>query len=226
MSEILYSLFPSFPKLLPSFIKAIGATLQMVLYTSVVAFVLGIIFGVLLIVTKKDGILQNLLIYNIIDKSINVIRSIPFIILMVMLFPLSKVIVGTTIGVKGAIVPLVCGTVPFFARQIETAIAEVDYGLIEASQAMGCSPLEIIFKVYLRESIPSIVRVSMVTMVNLIGLTAMAGALGSGGIGDFAIRHGHQGKLIDMVYASVIVILILVTIVQFIGNLIIKKTTH
>ena len=143
-----------------------------------------------------------------------------------MIFPLSRMIVGTSIGVRGAIIPLIIGTVPFFSRQIETAVAEVDRGLIEASQAMGDSPMQTIFRVYLRESIPSIARVTMVTAVNLIGLTAMAGAVGAGGLGDFAIRYGHQRGMTDMIYASVIVILILVSIIQMIGNLIIHKTSH
>lgn len=170
--------------------------------------------------------MENHFVYNLIDKVINIIRSIPFIILIVLLFPISRAIVGTAIGVKGAIVPLIIGTVPFFARQIETAIAEVDKGLIEAAQSMGSSPLEIIFRVYLKESIPSIARVTMVTAVNLVGLTAMAGAVGAGGLGDFAIRYGHQLKLTDMTILTVLVILLIISIIQMIGNFIIRKTSH
>lgn len=226
MLEILVQIFPSFAKLWPEFVKSIGGTLQMVMISGIISFFIGTFFGVILIVTKKEGIMQNMIIYNVIDKVINVIRSIPFIILMMMVIPISQFIAGTGIGVKGAVIPLIFGTVPFFARQIETAIAEVDKGLIEASQAMGSSPLEIIFRVYLKESIPSIARVTMVTAVNLVGLTAMAGALGAGGLGDFAIRYGYQQHMTDMIYASVIVILIIVSVIQIIGNFIIKKTTH
>lgn len=226
MLELWLTLFPNFQRAGDEFIKAIGQTLQMVGISGFVAFFFGLFFGVILIVTRKQGIMENTLVYNIIDKSINVIRSIPFIILIVLLFPISRALVGTAIGVKGAIVPLIIGTVPFFSRQIETAIAEVDKGLIEAAQSMGSSPIEIIFRVYLKESIPSIARVTMVTAVNLVGLTAMAGAVGAGGLGDFAIRYGHQLKLTDMTILTVIVILIIISIIQMIGNFIIKKTTH
>lgn len=226
MLELLISIFPNLERTGSEFVKAIGQTLQMVGYSGAVAFVFGIVFGVILIVTKKQGIMENTFIYNIIDKTINIIRSIPFIILIVLLFPISRALVGTAIGVKGAIIPLIIGTVPFFSRQIETAIAEVDKGLIEAAQSMGSSPIEIIFRVYLKESIPSIARVTMVTAVNLVGLTAMAGAVGAGGLGDFAIRYGHQLKLNDMTLLTVIVILIIISIIQMIGNFIIKKTSH
>lgn len=226
MLELFYTIFPNLERCGAQFVKAIGETLQMVGISGFVAFFFGIFFGVILIVTKKQGIMENALVYNLIDKAINIIRSIPFIILIVLLFPFSRLLVGTAIGVKGAIVPLIIGTVPFFARQIETAIAEVDKGLIEAAQSMGSSPVEIIFRVYLKESIPSIARVTMVTAVNLVGLTAMAGAVGAGGLGDFAIRYGHQMKLTDLTILTVIVILIIISIIQMIGNFIIKKTSH
>lgn len=226
MTELLIQLFPNYARAGGEFVKAIGETLQMVAMSGGFSFIIGTFFGVVLIVTRKGGIMQNGIVYSILDKSINIIRSIPFIILMVMLFPLTRFIVGTAIGVKGAIVPLIIGTVPFFARQIESAIAEVDTGLIEAAQAMGSSPIDIIFRVYLRESVSSIARVTMVTAVNLIGLTAMAGAAGAGGLGDFAIRYGHQLKLWDLAFLTVLTILAIVTVIQMIGNLVIKKTTH
>ena len=141
MLELLISIFPNLERTGSEFVKAIGQTLQMVGYSGAVAFVFGIVFGVILIVTKKQGIMENTFIYNIIDKTINIIRSIPFIILIVLLFPISRALVGTAIGVKGAIIPLIIGTVPFFSRQIETAIAEVDKGLIEAAQSMGVHPI-------------------------------------------------------------------------------------
>ncbi len=226
MLEMVYRLFPNLERTGAEFVKAIWQTLQMVGISGSIAFFFGVFFGVVLIVTKKQGIMENTFIYNLIDKIINVIRSIPFIILIILLFPLSRLLVGSAIGVKGAIVPLIIGTVPFFSRQIETAIAEVDKGLIEAAQSMGSSPIEIIFRVYLRESIPSIARVTMVTAVNLVGLTAMAGAVGAGGLGDFAIRYGHQLKLEDLTIVTVIVILMIVSVIQMIGNYVIKKTSH
>lgn len=198
----------------------------MLLVSGIFAFFLGIFFGVLLIVTKRGGIMQNTLLYSLIDKAIDVIRSIPFIILMVLLIPVSRALVGTGSGVKGAYVALIVGTVPFFARQIESVLADVDRGLIEASQAMGFSPVEIIFSVYLKESIPGITRVTMITFVSLVGITAMAGAIGAGGLGDFAIRYGYQMGYTDMSWVTVIIILIIISIIQFVGNAVIKKTTH
>ena len=133
---------------------------------------------------------------------------------------------GSAIGTKGALVPLVFGTVPFFTRQIESALAEVDKGLIEAAESMGSSPLEIIFRVYLRESLPGIIRGTQITFISLIGLTAMAGAIGGGGLGDYAIRYGHQRGQTDVTYVTVFIILIMVSFIQSMGTFFIKKTTH
>lgn len=224
--NLLYGIFPNLERLGGELLSCTLQTLQMVFVSGILAFILGLFFGVLLIVVKKDGLLQNSLVYRCLDKAIDVIRSIPFIILMVMLIPVSRALVGTGIGVAGSYVALTAGTVPFFARQIESVLSDVDTGLIEASQAMGFSPVEIIFSVYLKESIPGITRVTMITFVNLIGLTAMAGAIGAGGLGDFAIRYGYQMRYTDMIWATVIVILLLITISQLIGKALIKKTTH
>ena len=187
--SIFYKIAPHLESLGGELLTSLGQTFQMLLVSGIFAFFLGIFFGVLLIVTKRGGIMQNTILYSLIDKAIDVIRSIPFIILMVLLIPVSRALVGTGSGVKGAYVALIVGTVPFFARQIESVLADVDRGLIEASQAMGFSPVEIIFSVYLKESIPGITRVTMITFVSLVGITAMAGAIGAGGLGDFAIRY-------------------------------------
>ena len=220
--NILYSLAPNLERLGGELVKCIGQTFKMLLISGTIAFFLGLFFGVLLIVTKRGGILQNVVIYNFLDKAIDIIRSIPFIILMVLLIPVSRAIVGTGSGVTGSYVALIAGTVPFFARQIESVLADLDGGLIEASEAMGFSPVEIIFGVYLKESIPGITRVTMITFVSLIGITAMAGAIGA----DFAIRYGYQMGYRDMIWATVIIILLIISAIQFIGNLIIRKTTH
>jgi D-methionine transport system permease protein len=140
--------------------------------------------------------------------------------------PVSRFIMGTAIGVEGAIVPLVFGTVPFFARQIESALAEIDHGLIEAALSMGKSPLEIIFQVYLRESISGIARGTTITAISLLGLTAMAGVVGAGGLGDYAIRYGHDRNQTDVTYVTVLVLVFMVSIIQIIGNRIVKKNTH
>lgn len=224
--NLLYIIFPNMERLGAELLKCIGQTFQMLFVAGIAAFVFGLFFGVLLIVTRRGGILQNIIVYNILDKAIDIIRSIPFIILMVLLIPVSRAIVGTGSGLTGSYVALIAGTVPFFARQIESVLADVDYGLIEASTAIGFSPVEIIWGVYLKESIPGISRVTMITFVNLIGITAMAGAIGAGGLGDFAIRYGYQMGYTDMTWATVITILIIITVIQCIGNLVIRKTTH
>lgn len=226
MEEILTKLMPHVVEKVPELIESTGQTLYMFFYSGVISFILGLILGIILIVTKKGGILENGILYGILDKIINLFRSIPFIILLASLIPLTRLVVGTAIGTKGAILPLIFGTVPFFSRQVETALAEVDAGLIEAAEAMGTSPIGIIFRVYLKESIPSLARVTMITAVSLISLTAMAGAIGGGGLGDFAIRYGHQRNQVDVTFATVIILLIIVMLLQAVGNLIIRKTTH
>ena len=219
------NLIPNWELASDRLLDATIATLQMVGIAGILSFILGTTFGVMLVITKKSGILENLILYNILNASINVIRSIPFLILLILLIPLSRAIVGTGIGVAGAIIPLVFGTTPFFARQIESAIAELDSGLIEASLAMGMSPLEIIFSVYLRESIPSIARVTQITFINLVALTTFAGAVGAGGLGDFAIQFGQHLGLTDLLWVTIIIILILVSIIQGIGNIVIKYSS-
>ena len=191
-----------------------------------IAWVLGIVIGVLLVVTRQGGICENRLVFTLFDRSIDVVRSIPFIILIVLLIPLSRFLVGTGSGVTGSFVALVFGTVPFFARQIESVLSDLDDGLIEASLAMGFSPLQIIWGVYLKESIAGITRVTMITFVSFIGITAIAGAIGAGGIGDFAIRYGYQMGYRDMIWLTVLIILAIISVFQFFGQLVIRKTQH
>ena len=190
MMEFLNSLMPNLMENFPEFLKAIQETMIMLSVSGLVSFFFGTAFGVLLIVTRRGGILENKLIYGVFAKVIDFFRSIPFIILVAFIDPLTRMLAGTSIGVKGALVPLIVGTIPYFARQIESALAEVDHGLIEASQAMGSSPWEIITRVYLRESIPAIIRASTITLISLLGFITMVGSIGGGGIGDFAIRRG------------------------------------
>jgi len=226
MMEIINTLMPNFERLSEEFYECLFQTIIMVLVSGTIAWVLGVALGVTLVVTRAGGIMRNRLVFNTLDRCIDVIRSIPFIILMVLLIPLSRFIVGTGSGLEGSFVALVFGTVPFFSRQIEQVLSEVDGGLVEAAQSMGLSPWEIIFSVYLKESIPGITRVTMITFVSFIGITAIAGAIGAGGLGDFAIRYGYQMGYRDMIWLTVIVILLMISIFQFIGNYIIKKTSH
>ncbi len=226
MLDFLNSFMPNVMKKLPDLRESTIETIQMTFISWIFIFVFGMIFGVLLTVTKKGGLLQNTAVYQVLDKVINLFRAIPFIILLICLIPLSRAIVGTSIGVAGAIVPLVFGTVPFFSRQVETALAEVDGGLVEAAEAMGCSRIGIIFRVYLKESIPALARGVTITLINLIGLTAMAGAVGAGGLGNFAYVQGSQRNMNDIIYSTVVVLVVIVTLIQIIGNLVSKKSTH
>lgn len=226
MQELLNKWIPNVMERLPDFWQAIGDTLLMVVWSGVISFVLGLALGVVVTVTRPGGILENRVVYQILDKLINFIRSIPFIILLTAVMPLSRMIMGTAIYVRGAIVPLVFGTVPFFTRQVESALAQVDKGLVEAALAMGSSPLEIVFRVYLRESVAAIARGTTITLISLIGLTAMAGVVGAGGLGDFAIRYGHDRNMTDVTYVTVLVVFLLVSLIQFIGGRIVKKNTH
>lgn len=226
MENLLQGLLPNVMNKLPELYESFWQTMYMMFVSGIISFIIGLFLGVVLTATKKGGVLENNALYGFLDKCINIFRSIPFIILLAALIPFTRMLVGTAIGTKGAILPLVFGTVPFFARQIESALAQMDSGLVEAAQSMGSSPLEILIGIYLKESIPAIVRATTITFISLVGLTAMAGAVGSGGLGDFAIRYGHQRNQVDVTYVTVIILLIVVTIIQCIGNRIIKKTTH
>ena len=226
MQEFLNTYFGNVMAKLPDFYGSILDTLRMTGRAGAIAFVGGLFLGVVLTVTKEGGILQAKALYQVLDKIINFFRSIPFIILLAALIPLTRLISGTAIGVEGAIVPLVCGTIPFFARQIESALAEMDPGLVEAALSMGSSPVEIIFRVYLKECIPGIVRAVTITAISLIGLSAMAGAVGAGGLGDFAIRFGYQRNQTDVTLASILVLAGLVSVIQLAGNMAAKKHTH
>ena len=215
MTEFLTGIMPNVMDRLPDFYQAIGDTLIMVGWSGSIAFVLGLFLGIVLTVTKPGGILEQNVVYQVLDKLVNFFRSIPFIILLTWVIPLSR-----------AIVPLIMGTVPFFSRQVEGALDELDHGLIEAVLSMGSSPLEIIFRVYLRESVSAIARGTTITAISLVGLTAMAGAVGSGGLGNFAIQYGHDRNMTDVTWVTVIVVFIIVSIIQVVGNLVVKKNKH
>ncbi len=219
-------LLPNLDRLSGELLRSIEQTATMIGVSGTIAWVLGIAVGVLLVTTRPGGILENRAVFMFFDRAIDIIRSIPFIILIVLLIPLSRFLVGTGSGVTGSFVALIFGTVPFFARQIESVLSDVDHGLIEASEAMGFSPRQIIFGVYLKESIPGITRVTMITFVSFVGLTAIAGAIGAGGIGDFAIRYGYQMGYRDMIWLTVLIILAVISLFQFLGNLIIRRSTH
>ena len=226
MNEILNNLFPYVMKKPEQLWKSVQETLEMTLWSGSIMFILGLTLGILLTVTRKGGILENKAVYQVLDKTINIFRSIPFVILIALLMNVTKWIMGTRIGVRGVIVPLVVGSTPFFARQVDAALASVDRGLVEAAQSMGTSNLGVIFRVYLREGAAAIARGTTITLINLVGLTAMSGYVGAGGLGDYAITYGYNYNRMDIVWAAVIMTVLLVTVIQGIGSLVVRKTTH
>ena len=214
---------PNVVKTFPEMTKAFFQTLQMVGISALWSALFGVFFGVVLVVSAPGGIMENKVVYSVLDKVINVFRSIPFVILIALLLPLTRIVMGTSIGTKGAIFPLVIGTIPFFSRQIHSALCEVDRGVVEAAQAMGSGPWEIVLRVYLREGLGGMIRGATITIINLIALSAMAGCVGGGGLGDYAIRYGFQRFQTDVTIVTVIILLILVTIIQSVGNLLTRR---
>ena len=193
-------------------------TLQMTVISTVVAMILGIPLGVNLVVTSKGHILENLAVNKALGVVINATRSVPFIILMVAIIPFTRMIAGTSIGTTAACVPLTIAAIPFLARLVETSIKDINFGVVEAAQAMGASPLQIIRKVLLPEALPTIIDNITVLIVNLIGYSAMAGAIGGGGLGDIAIRYGYQRFQGDVMLATIIILIVLVQLIQMAGD--------
>ena len=201
--------------------SATGETLVMVFFSTLFSLILGLPIGVLLHVTSSEeqgGIIPQPIFNNILGRIVNVLRSFPFIILMILLIPLSRLIVGTSIGTKATIVPLSIAAAPFVARIIESALKEVDPGVVQAAKAMGSTNAQIIIKVLIPEAMPSLVSGVTLTIINLSGYSAMAGAIGGGGLGDLAIRYGYQRFRPSYMVAAVLVILILVEVIQVAGN--------
>lgn len=222
----LQSIFPNIDaRVFQEIVKSTQDTILMVVITGIIAGIIGIAIGVILVVTREGNILENKPVYAVLDKLVNLFRSIPFIILAMLLIPVTRAIVGTTIGIPGAIVPLAAATIPFYSRQVQLALLEVDKGVIEASVAMGCTPLEIIFRVYLKEGLPSLIRASSLTIISLIGLTTMAGAFGAGGIGNLAISRGYNRFQGDVIVVATIIMLVIVFICQAIGDFLEKRAT-
>ena len=203
--------------------KALGETVYMVAVSMVIATIIGVPLGVLLHTTEKDGILAAPGLNKVLGSVVNAIRSIPFIILMVAIIPFTRLIVGSAIGTTAAMVPLVIASIPFIGRQVETSLKEVPFGLIEAAQSMGASPTQIIWKVLIPESLPSIVAQLTTVIIALVGESAMAGAIGGGGLGDLAIRYGYQRFRPEVMLATVVILIVLVQLVQLLGGALAKR---
>ena len=199
--------------------QGIEETFYMVAVATVIAGIIGIPLGVTLVTTSKGHILQNLFINRILGTIVNIIRSVPFIILMVAIIPLTRLVAGTSIGTAAACVPLTIVAIPFLSRLVETSIRDVDYGLVEAAESMGATPFQIIRKVLLPEALPTIINNVTVLIVNLIGASAMAGAIGGGGLGDIAIRYGYQRFRPDVMLATIIILIVVVNLIQYGGDL-------
>ena len=189
-------------------------TMIMVVISTVFAYIIGLPLGVLLSISQPHGIWPHKWFNRILGWIINVGRSLPFIILMIAIMDFTKLIVGTKLGVPGAIVPLVVSAAPFIARMVETSLAEVDAGVVEAAQSMGASRAQIVWKVYLPEAVPSLILGASISIITLIGYTAIAGAVGAGGLGDLAVRYGYQRNIMSVMWVTVIFLIVLVQVIQ------------
>ena len=206
------------PEMLALLAESLGETLYMVGVSAAISTLFGVPLGVILVTTSRGHILENALINRVLGAIANATRSTPFIILMVAIIPLTRILAGTSIGTNAAIVPLSIAAIPFVGRVVESSLREVDYGLIEAAQAMGASPFQIIRLVLLPEAMPSIALGITLSVISLIGYSAMAGAIGGGGLGDLAIRFGYQRFRVDIMIATVVILIALVQLVQSAGD--------
>lgn len=200
-------------------------TLIMVLGSGFLGSVIGIPLGVLLHITDKGGLMPKLTTNAIVGVIVNAVRSTPFIILLVAIYPLTRLIVGTTIGTTATLVPLVIGVAPFIARLVETSLREVDKGLIEAAQSMGATDYQIITKVLLPEAMPGIVASVTIAIVTLVGYSAMAGAIGGGGLGDIGIRYGHNRYMPEIMWTVVLILVVFVQVIQSVGDWCVKRVS-
>jgi D-methionine transport system permease protein len=212
--------------LLQILLPGLWDTLYMVILSTLFAVIIGFLPAIIIVVTDERGLRPNAIINKVLDFIINLLRSFPFIILMIAIFPFTRFVVGTTIGKNAAIVPLTVGAAPFAARVIESALKEVDSGIVEAAKAFGASTAQIIFRVMLKEALPSIVLGITLTVISIIGYSAMAGTIGAGGLGDIAVRYGYQRFKTDIMIYTVIILIIIVQLLQSLGNYAYKKLSH
>ncbi|MBY6951090.1 methionine ABC transporter permease [Clostridium botulinum] len=203
--------------------KALKETLYMVSISTISSISLGFIPSIILIITDEKGLKPNKVIYKSLDFVVNLLRSFPFIILMVAILPFTKAIVGKTIGTTAAIVPLTIAAIPFATRVLESAMKEVDEGVIEAAKSLGASDIQIIFKVIIKESMPSMIVAITLTIISVVAYSAMAGAIGGGGLGDVAIKYGYYRFKTDIMIYTVVILIILVQVIQSLGNILYKR---
>ena len=204
-------------------VEATNQTLYMVFGSTLFSVILGFVPAIILVLTAPDGLKPNKVIYQVLDFIVNTFRSFPFIILLILVIPVTRAIVGTSLGSTAAIVPLTISAIPFVARVIESALRSVDPGLIEAAKSFGASDMQIIVHVYFKEAYPSILSGIILTMISIIGYTAMAGSVGGGGLGDVAIRRGYQAYNLNYLFVTSLILIVIVQIIQNIGNYLYKK---
>lgn len=207
-------------------LEATWQTIYMVMFSGVIGFAVGIPLGVILHITKKGGLLENVQVNKVLGAIVNIGRSVPFLVLMVAIIPFTKLLVGSFIGTTAAIVPLTIGAIPFVARLIEGALIEVSTGLVEAAQSMGATPMQIITKVLLPEALPTILNSVTITLVTLVSYSAMAGTVGGGGLGDVAIRYGFHRYDLTIMAVTVVMLIVLVQIIQSAGDTLVRRVDH
>ena len=212
--------------MLELFATSLWETVLMVAISGLAGALLGVPLGVFLRLTDRGGVLENRVVNAVTGAIVNAVRSTPFIILLVAIIPFTRFVVGSSIGTAAAIVPLTISAIPFVARLVETALREVDSGLVEAAQAMGASTRQIVFKVLLPEALPGIVAGLTIMLVSLTGYSAMAGAIGGGGLGDLGIRYGYQRFLPDVMLAVVVILIVFVQLLQSLGDWAVRKLSH
>lgn len=212
--------------LIDLFITSLGETLIMVAISGGIGTVVGLPLGVLLHLTDRKGVLPIVSLNRSVALVVNAIRSTPFIILLVAIIPFTRLIVGTSIGTPAAIVPLSIAAIPFMARLVESALREVDKGLVEAAQAMGATHWQIVYKVLIPEAFPGIIAGLTILLISLVGYSAMAGAVGGGGLGDLGIRYGYQRFLPGVMLAVVLILIVLVQLLQTVGDYLVRRLTH
>jgi D-methionine transport system permease protein len=211
---------------LPEIWAALGETAFMVAVSFALTILVGTLLGVLLVVASPGGLRANRAVSSVVGAVVNVGRSLPFIILLIALIPFTRLVVGTAIGPEAAIVPLTVGSIPFYARIVETSLREVERGKLEAAQSMGATGRDLVRKVLLPEAAPGLVAGATLTLVMLVGFSAMAGTIGGGGLGDFALRYGYQRFNTPLLLASVVVLVVLVQLIQSTGDLVVRRMEH
>ncbi|EIL8318506.1 methionine ABC transporter permease MetI [Escherichia coli] len=207
-------------------VRGVWETLAMTFVSGFFGFVIGLPVGVLLYVTRPGQIIANAKLYRTVSAIVNIFRSIPFIILLVWMIPFTRVIVGTSIGLQAAIVPLTVGAAPFIARMVENALLEIPTGLIEASRAMGATPMQIVRKVLLPEALPGLVNAATITLITLVGYSAMGGAVGAGGLGQIGYQYGYIGYNATVMNTVLVLLVIQVYLIQFAGDRIVRAVTR